>query len=134
MGKRRILAEPTPEPGECRPPPHLRPDARAVWESLAPELERRGLLAPRYAYTFEVLCTCIAFYRQAAAELARTGLLAEGQRGEQVSHPASREVARFANLVRAYGSDFGLSPSAVTAVARSGFETRPSCGPGRLLS
>ena len=126
----KVRPEPAPAPGPCDPPAHLAPESRAVWECLAPELEAKGLLAPRYLDTFEVFCDAFVQYRRAASVLARTGPVVQGRMGELVTNPASREFARYASIVRAFGSDFGLSPAATTAIARGVDSARRPGEPG----
>lgn len=133
--KRRIPDEPEAERGPCDAPQHLVTEARAVWQRLAPELEAKGLLAPRYMEAFEVFCNATVAYRRAATLVARAGPVIERD-GIVVSNPASREFARYASLMRAFGSDFGLTPAAVTAIARGdSYQPNVSTGdPRRLLS
>jgi P27 family predicted phage terminase small subunit len=134
-GKRRIPNEPQAEPGPCEAPAHMIAEARAVWDRLAPELESMGLLAPRYMEAFEVFCNATVAYRRAAVLVARAGPVIERD-GQVVSNPASREFARYASLMRAFGSDFGLTPAAVTAIAHGeSYQPAVSTGdPRRLLS
>ncbi len=117
-GKRKIVPEPAAAPGDCEPPPELSEAARRVWETLAPELEGVGLLAPRYTGQFAMFCEAFAAWRRSADLVALAGPLV--MRGDVlVSNPASREFARFGYLSRALGADFGLSPSAVTGLGRA---------------
>lgn len=132
--------EPEAEAGPVEPPDFLSPDAVEVWERLSPELTRIGLLAPRYADQFAILCESIVQWRRAARAMAVAGPVIKGQRdGGLVSNPFSREFARYAELVRRYSIEFGMTPSAVTAIGRelSGL-VRHSDGqskdPGRIFS
>lgn len=133
-GKLRVPPEVPPAPGPCDAPAHISADARAIWEAFAPELEAKGLLAPRYLIAFEVLCDAVVQYRRAAAVLARTGPVIQGRGGEMVTNPAGREFARYGAVIRAYASDFGMSPAALTAIARGGIDAPVDrASPARLL-
>jgi P27 family predicted phage terminase small subunit len=129
---RPLVAETPPAKGDCQPPEHLHSDSAAVWAQLAPELESKGLLAPRYLPAFEVFCDAVVQYRRAAALLARTGPVVAGRDGNVVTNPASREFARYAVIVRAYGADFGMSPAALTAISRLSDQSEHG-SPSRLL-
>jgi P27 family predicted phage terminase small subunit len=129
---RPIVEETPPDQGDCAPPAHLHADSVAIWKQLAPELESKGLLAPRYLPAFEVLCDAIVQYRRAATILARTGPVVNGRNGDVVTNPASREFARYAVLLRNFGSDFGMSPAALTAITKLA-DAPVGASPARLL-
>ena len=118
-GKRAIPSEPAADPGPCDPPAHLSAESRAVWIRIAPELEQKGLLAPRYLDLFEVFCDALVQYRRAARILNQTGPLVRGRAGDLVTNPAAREFARF-----------GLRGSGLVVVTQvpAAFETRPTTG------
>lgn len=130
---RRLPRETPPTPGPCDPPPHLGADARAIWTSLAPELEAKGLLAPRYLFNFEVFCDAVVQYRRAANLLNAAGPIVKGRMGDAVSNPAAREFGRFGQMVRNLGADFGLTPASLTAIARNAAEASDGRSPERLL-
>ena len=130
---RPIPVEVPATPGPVDPPEHLAEPSRTVWLALAPELEAKGLLAPRYLPSFEILCDALVHYREAQRLLAATGPLVAGRDGGVVTNPASREFQRYATIVRAYGSDFGLSPAAVTAIARGTPDQSEQRSPARSL-
>lgn len=132
--QRRIPEEPAATPGPCDPPAHISPQAREVWLSLAPELESKGLLAPRYLASFEVFCDALVQWRTASRLLTQTGPVIASARGDGqiVTNPVSREFARYACIVRAFGSDFALTPAAVSAMAR-GTPDQPESAADRLL-
>ena len=60
-------AEPVPNLGPVVPPSWLSPDVRAIWDELAPDLQRRGVLTPWDAETFSACCDAAA--RRAVAHL-----------------------------------------------------------------
>lgn len=110
--------EPEAAPGETAPPEWLSPEGTEVWQRLGPELTQIGLLAPRYVDQFAILCESIVQWRRAAQALAVAGPVIKGRRDTLVSNPFSREFARYAELVRRYAIEFGMTPSAVTAIGR----------------
>jgi P27 family predicted phage terminase small subunit len=105
--------------GHVDPPEYLTEDARKLWERLAPELHTSGLLGPRYLAAFEILIASVIQWRRAHDVLMVTGPLVRGRHDDMVSSPAAREFARFAVLVRAYAAEFGLTPAAVSNIART---------------
>lgn len=133
---RHPKSEPAARPGRTDPPEHLGEAERELWERLAPELEARQLLAPGYALLFEVLVCTAVQWRKARDVLAVTGPVTRGRHDVLVSSPAAREFGRMAALLRAYGAEFGLSPAAVTAIARQQQDAGPPdrADPARFLS
>ena len=132
-GRLRIPAEMQIEHGDVEPPETLSAGAREVWDRLAPELVRKLLLAPRFVDEFVVYCEAIPAFVRAAAIIAAAGPVVQGRNGGLVSNPASKEFARYANIIRIFGSEFGLSPAAVTAIARDNAEAEAALSPARLL-
>jgi len=100
---------------------------------LAPELEGKGLLAPRYLDTFELFCTAVVHWRRAERLVQQAGPVIQGRMGEVVSNPAAREFARFGTMVRNLGADFGMSPAALTAMAHANAKLPDAESPARLL-
>ena len=131
-GKRRVPPEPTPEPGPTDPLEHLAVDARAVWARLAPELEAKKLLAPRYVDNFANFCIAVIATQKSAALLQAAGPVITKD-GNLVSNPASREFRHYARLVRDLGADFGMSPAALTAIARAQQAAEPDPGAAARL-
>jgi P27 family predicted phage terminase small subunit len=132
-----MLPEEPPEPGDCSPPEYLSNEARSVWERVAPELEAKRILAPRYLDTFGAWCESVARFRQAAALVAERGVIVEGHDGYLVSNPAGKEFSRYANLVRLLGQQFGLTPAAAAGMGQQAVGGTPPPGwkdPARLLS
>jgi P27 family predicted phage terminase small subunit len=128
--------EPEAEDGDVAPPASLSPDAAELWEQYAPELARAGLLRPRNVETFAIWCAAVVEWRKSAALLAATGPVVKGKDAALVSNPASREFARYAELVRRFSIEFGMTPGAVTAMGRQldGTAGRARYDPARLLS
>lgn len=82
--------------------------ARAVWAEVAPTLPV-GTLTAADVPMFGVLCTALARYREAAALIARDGVLIPGARGV-VKHPAAQLARDAAQQALALSARFGLTP------------------------
>jgi P27 family predicted phage terminase small subunit len=119
--------------GYTQPPYEMDDDARAVWDRLAPELDSKALLAPRYADGFAAYCVAVVACQRSARILAREGPIIIGTEGGPISNPASREFRHHAQLMRAYASEYGLTPASITALARTRAETEAARDPARLL-
>jgi P27 family predicted phage terminase small subunit len=104
--------EPQPSAAMLELPGWLSDPAREVWERLAPDLERRGLLTAWDVDTFAVLCNAVAHHRQAAKLVARSGVLIKGRKDAVVKSPAMQVIRDTAQTIRAYAQEFGLTPSA----------------------
>jgi phage terminase small subunit len=105
-----------------------------LWQELAPELVRNHLLAPRYLQHFEMLVFSIIEFRKSADLLRITGPVTRGRGDVLVTSPASRETARWIGNALRLGQEFGMTPSAVTAIAREQDQPLDRADPSRLLS
>lgn len=106
--------EPAPVPEPTDPPGFVTGDALVVWDRFAPGLVEAGLLAPRYAEGFGIYCVAVVTMERSAADLLENGPTIEGRLGVRVTNPAGREFQRASEVVRKFGWEFGLTPSAVT--------------------
>ena len=82
-----------------------------MWRRLAPELHRAGLLTPLDHDTLAAYCD-LAVQTKRSRDLVDQGLLHRGRRDDVVTNPAWRIYRDALVLLRAYGSDLGLSPAA----------------------
>jgi P27 family predicted phage terminase small subunit len=128
--------EPEAEPGPVERPDWIEGTAAEAWDRLAPELIRLHLLAPRSQDLFAFLCMSLAMGRQAAELLRTTGPIIRGRERQIVSNPAAREFARFAELSRRLGAEFGFTAAAVAAIGRNldGSHRTDRLDPARLLT
>lgn len=113
-GKRPIPTnEPKPVAASPDPPPHLKGEALAEWNRLAPELAKLGLLTVADRPFLVVFVEAWAAYRVAAGILAEQGPLVKSARedGQYVKNPAAQVARDQADIMLRYGSRFGLSPS-----------------------
>ncbi len=105
-------AEPKPRKQRARVPAWLSPDARAVWQRTAKQLDAMGLL---YAADEDVIVAyvhAVVNYRKATKIVEELGLLVEGRRDGLVTNPAVRVQRDAATLIRMLAAELGLTPSA----------------------
>lgn len=106
-----------PDPGLPAPPPELPPRARAVWNYLAPELDKNALLTRRDREAFAFLCidAAIAYY-------ALRDLQPDRRKGVKVleldeshdrtrRHPSLMAYRQAVESYRRWCAEFGLTPS-----------------------
>lgn len=104
--------EPKPTPKAPTRPGWLLPDARREWARLAPELDRLGLLTVADRAAFAAYCQAWARWRQCEERIAADGAVLPGHRGVLRKHPLTSVGARYLEMMRAFGAEFGLSPQA----------------------
>lgn len=112
--------EPVPGQGEVVPPAWLveldedasggGETALGVWERLAPDLVRKGVLTAWDVDQFAVFCDAVVRHREATRVVDREGTLVEGQKGNLVRNPAIQIARDYADLMVKVGSRFGLTP------------------------
>lgn len=105
--------EPQLPPTAPRCPTWLNREAKAEWRRIVPQLDKFGLLATIDRGELTAYCVAWATFVEASRLVDRLGLVVEGERGF-VKNPALQIMRDQAAIVRAFGSDFGLSPSART--------------------
>ncbi|MDP8929911.1 MAG: phage terminase small subunit P27 family [Actinomycetota bacterium] len=103
-------SEPKPPAEKVAPPSWLDTKARLIWRELAQSLEKAGVLTVWDVREFAVWCDAVARHSEAAEQVAKEGLILEGQQGPR-KHPACQLVRDYAAIVTTYGARFGLSPS-----------------------
>jgi P27 family predicted phage terminase small subunit len=114
--------EPAPPTSLVEPPASLSEAALVEWNRYAPSLIKAGLLTLWDAPTFAMLCTAIVMHRDAAAKVDGLGeggaslILVMGPNGQTVKNPALQVVRDQALLVRALAQEFGMTPSARSAL------------------
>lgn len=125
--------EPVPQPGlECpQPPEGLSLLARGVWERLAPDLWRTGVLTEWDRDAFGVYCSAVANHREAQALVDERGVVVTSERGG-VKNPAMQVVRDCATTILQYGARFGLTPSDRQALRMD--DTEPEDDARRLLA
>ena len=88
-------------------------DARPIWDSIAPELHRRGLLDKTSAPMLAVWCSAFATWTRAAGHLAAEGEFVADAAGKRHRNEWARVRADAENTVIKLGAEFGLSPVAL---------------------
>jgi P27 family predicted phage terminase small subunit len=113
----RAGREVRPDPIAPKMPKSLSPGAKAVWRSLAPELERDALLTRRDLISFSNLCESAALAAQALADMRpdkRKGFVLldvdESHQGRTRRHPLLMIYRGALEDYLKLSARFGLSP------------------------
>lgn len=120
-GKRPLNRnEPKPQPVAPKRPSWLTGEAKKEWDRIAPELERVGLLTVIDGSVLANYCQWWAVYVQAAKELKAhltkhkkltvTYINTQGAENE-VPHPAIAIAEKASKNIKAFCSEFGLTPA-----------------------
>jgi P27 family predicted phage terminase small subunit len=122
-----------PAPGFRRIPPEmpasLSPAAKSVWKRITPELERLDLLKEGDADSLAVYCEAVVTWREATKLIRAEGTVVtnrtirkDGTESEwKTRHPAVAVAEQSARTIRAFGSEFGLTPAAESNVSAREF-------------
>ena len=112
--------EPLPGQGDVFPPEWIveldeqtageHETALGVWNRLAPDLTRKGVLTPWDVDQLAVFCDAVVRHREATRQVQSHGILIEGQKGNEVRNPAIQVARDYADLMVKVGSRFGLTP------------------------
>ena len=107
-------AEPVPADAPIEAPDYLDDDARAVWERVVPDLVRQHVVTAWDVDSLAVFCTAVVHHRRAVEYVNRTSVLLKGRNDADpvVKHPAMQIIRDQAAVIRAFGQEFGLTPSA----------------------
>jgi P27 family predicted phage terminase small subunit len=108
--------EPQVESAIPEPPDWLSADALAEWKRLAPQLAAAGLLTKLDRAALASYCSAWGDLCEANRTLQQFGSTYITERGVIVLHPMLKVVERSRHALRAFASEFGLSPSARTRV------------------
>jgi P27 family predicted phage terminase small subunit len=118
--------EPKPEAGEPAMPKGLSPAAKKKWKEIVPILLKMKVLTKADGDALANYCECYAMLQQARKEIrkgvtfkeyavAKDGSLIVAKDGSLIvlgikTNPAVTIADKMAKMMRAIGSDFGLSP------------------------
>ena len=136
MGKRGLAPKPTalriiegnrghqkfnrnePKPTLIRPtrPEWLLPEAKREWVRIVSELERMGLLTIVDRAALTAYCQAYARAVQAEAVLTKKGMTFETPNGYIQQRPEVSIAMKEWHAVRAFASEFGLTPAARTRI------------------
>jgi P27 family predicted phage terminase small subunit len=126
-----------PVPGFVRLPPEapdfLPPEARAEWDRVVPELQRLEILKPIDRAALTAYCLIWQRLVDAQADIAAGKLTTKGSQGQLVQHPSVQVALAASKELRAWCSEFGLTPSSENRLAaRKGDDSgqsNPFAGP-----
>lgn len=121
-GKRPLNADaPTFPPAEqLRAPRLLSPQARRLWRDLAPVLADAGLLTVADLPALTALCLHFGMLVDAAARVKEEGAIVKNVMGELRRHPATSLIDSNSRALKAYLTEFGLSPSSRVRIKGAG--------------
>jgi P27 family predicted phage terminase small subunit len=109
--------EPRPEVAVPQSPPHLNDLAKKEWRRIAPELLKHGLLTKLDRAALAAYCQSWALWVEAEEKLKTEGLMVKMPSGyEQQSIWLSISKTALTQM-RAFASEFGLSPATRTRVS-----------------
>lgn len=113
-------AEPKPDAGDVQPPRELDPRAQAIWDRLAPDMIRKGVLTPWDVDSFATFCSMVVVNQDAVADVEEHGtncttVVREMSDGTVIydlrKNPAWQVARESATLIVTLGGRFGLNPS-----------------------
>jgi len=113
---RAIAGEPKVPTSVPTPPEWLSPDARREWDRITPKLVAAGLVSQLDLGVLVGYVTAWGDLCEANRTLQQFGSTYITERGVIVLHPMLKVVERSRQALRAFASEFGLSPSARTRV------------------
>lgn len=110
-GKRPLNKdEPKPQ-GKAEMPDWLRPQAQAVWERIAPQLEAIGILTKADENLLAQYCHSAELFHIADELVHKEGPVVTAGTGGTRRHPAIGIMEKCKDQMRAMGSLLGLDPS-----------------------
>jgi len=112
-GKRKLsVDEPQPAPVvDLTPPAWLPPDAQAEWLRVAPMLERNRVLTEMDLDALCFYCSEFAKWRFANTQIAKFGMVIKGKGDFPMVTPYSRLADKHMTQMRAFLTEFGMTPS-----------------------
>lgn len=112
--------EPKPEPVRPSCPSWLAKEAKREWRRIAAELEALGLLTRVDRAALAAYCQCYARWVAAEAALRRPDgsmtLTTTTDKGNIIQHPAVGIANKAMAEMRAFLSEFGMTPAARTRI------------------
>lgn len=120
--------EPQPLPITPSRPSFLSDEAVAEWDRVVPALERLGLLTEVDGANLAAYCESWAVFVAAAIDIRERGVLIPGQRGrgELVRNPSVQTMRDAASSMRAFATEFGLTPQARARMVLPGDDSTAS--------
>jgi len=106
------------------PPTGLPAEARDVWDTIVPTLEKVGLLDGIDAVALEGLCVLVARARAARELVERDGIVAHTAKGVPVVHPAVRVERDAWQAFLRFAEQYALTPVARTRLGLAELQRR----------
>lgn len=125
--------EPQPDDGipQC---PSRNKAVQEVWDYTIGQLVRMRTITMADRDALHAYCEQVVQYRQAAEMVHRDGPMVMTHAGMR-KHPALAVMRETATMIKTFGRDFGLTPSARSAIRVSDQQPpKTDAGPQRLLS
>jgi P27 family predicted phage terminase small subunit len=125
--------EPQPDDGvpDC---PTDNKDVREVWDYTVVQLLKMRTITMADRDALHAYCELVVQHRNAAKLVERDGVIIQGAHGV-VRHPAVSVMKEAGTMLKAFARDFGLTPSARSAIRVSDQRVaKTESGPQRLLS
>lgn len=91
-------------------------NASALWDKLAPELAREGLLCELYRDTFALLCQAWSNYLDAQKQISEKGMVIRTSRGNLKKNPWLAVGKTELYIFLALSKQFGLSPASKQSI------------------
>ncbi len=113
-------AEPQPREGTPTRPEWVSPEAKREWGRIVPELRRLGLLTMVDRAALVGYCQEWARYVQAEKILTKEGLTFSTESGYVTQRPEVAIAAKSLQLVKAFCTEFGLTPAARARLSAPG--------------
>jgi P27 family predicted phage terminase small subunit len=118
-GKRPLNEnEPTPE-GPAEMPEYLSPAAREHWPIVAKQLEDAGVLTSIDVHALALYCEAFARWRNALAEVARSGPVYTTPQGFAMQSPHLSIANKAQEQMTKLLIEFGMTPSSRTRVTKA---------------
>ncbi len=91
-------------------------ELRKVWDYTLAQLRGMRVVTMADRDALFAYCQAVLTHRQASEMIERQGLIVESPAGAQVANPALKIQRESATHIRAFGTEFGLTPSARTRI------------------
>lgn len=114
--------EPQLPPGSGSMPDWLDHDAQAEWGRIVPDLESSGVMSRVEASALGAYCLAVSHLRKAQAEVFKDGVTIMTEGGLK-KHPAMNVVKDCSLLIKAFATEFGMTPSSRSRVNAKPIET-----------
>lgn len=130
-----MINDDEPVPSEGIPTcPSKHPEIKKIWEYTVDQLSKMRTVTMADRDTLLAYCEAVNMHRIASQLMAKEGVVIPGSHGGLVCHPAQKIQREAAQLIRALGTEFGLTPSARTRIKVTASEVKAETGAARLLS